>query len=201
MEKSQPSTRSGDSATPHDDSAQQASHHQKHSSDAVASSRDTPSPDAVKAPPGPPGGPPPDGGWLAWAQVLSGYFLFFNTWGLVNAFGVFQTYYVGALRGESNSAISWIGTFTSFLLCASPITLGPVFDMGSERILVLVGSFAIVFGLMMTSLCDQYWQLLLAQGIVCGLGGGCLFITAVSILPAYFAKKRALTMGLAASGR
>lgn len=39
-------------------------------------------------PPGPPGGPPPDGGTTAWLQVLGGYFLFFNTWGLINAFGV-----------------------------------------------------------------------------------------------------------------
>jgi hypothetical protein len=37
--------------------------------------------------PGPPGGPPPDGGLTAWLQVLGGYFLFFNTWGLINAFG------------------------------------------------------------------------------------------------------------------
>lgn len=51
-------------------------------------------PPKLEAPPkpmGPPGGPPPDGGTTAWLQVLGGYFLFFNTWGLINAFGVFQT--------------------------------------------------------------------------------------------------------------
>lgn len=45
-------------------------------------------PKAMAKPPGPPGGPPPDGGTTAWLQVLGGYFLFFNTWGLINAFGV-----------------------------------------------------------------------------------------------------------------
>ena len=165
-----------------------------------------PSPRFPPAPPagppkGPPGGPPPDGGLTAWLQVLGGYFLFFNTWGLINAFGVFQTYYSGTLlTNKTNSQISWIGTFTSFLLCASPISWGPIFDIGSPRLLVLFGSFCVVFGLMMTSLCTEYWQLLLAQGIVVGLGGGCLFITATSILPSYFSKKRALAMGLAASG-
>ncbi|KAK4548824.1 hypothetical protein LTR36_008597 [Oleoguttula mirabilis] len=152
-------------------------------------------------PKGPPGGPPPDGGLTAWLQVLGGYFIFFNTWGLINAFGVFQTYYSGELlTNQSNSTISWIGTFTSFLLCASPISWGPIFDMGSPRLLVLFGSFCVVFGLMLTSLCHEYWQLMITQGVVVGLGGGCLFITATSILPSYFSKKRALVMGLSASG-
>lgn len=152
-------------------------------------------------PPGPPGGPPPDGGTTAWLQVLAGYFLFFNTWGLINAFGVFQSYYKETLiRGQTNSSIAWIGTLTSFFLCASPISWGPIFDIGSPRLLVLFGSFSVALGIMMMSLCDKYWQLILAQGICCGLGGGALFITATSVLPSYFSKKRALAMGISASG-
>ncbi|SMR54570.1 unnamed protein product [Zymoseptoria tritici ST99CH_1E4] len=156
---------------------------------------------ASPPPPGPPGGPPPDGGLTAWLQVLGGFFLFFNTWGLINAFGTFQTYYkTSLLPTTSNSTIAWIGTLTSFLLCASPILLGPIFDTGSPRLLVLSGSISVVIGIMMTSLCTHYYQLMLAQGICCGLGGGCLFITATSILPSYFTTKRALVMGIAASG-
>ncbi|KXT10577.1 hypothetical protein AC579_9171 [Pseudocercospora musae] len=152
-------------------------------------------------PSGPPGGPPPDGGITAWLQVLGGYFLFFNTWGLINAFGVFQTYYKEELLPSTpNSTIAWIGTLTSFFLCASPISWGPIFDVGNPRLLVLCGSFFVVFGTMMTSLCNSYYQLILAQGICCGIGGGSLFITATSVLPAYFAKKRALVMGISASG-
>ncbi|KAK4556128.1 hypothetical protein LTR86_006825 [Recurvomyces mirabilis] len=147
-------------------------------------------------------GPPPDGGLTAWLQVLGGYFLFFNTWGLINAFGVFETYYSEILLpGKTPSSIAWIGTLTSFLLCASPISWGPIFDgLDSPRLLVIFGSFCVVFGMMMTSLCSEYWQLMLAQGIVVGIGGGSLFITATSILPSYFSKKRALVMGLSASG-
>jgi hypothetical protein len=43
---------------------------------------------APARPPGPPGGPPPDGGLTAWLQVLGGYFLFMNTWGIINAYGM-----------------------------------------------------------------------------------------------------------------
>lgn len=117
--------------------------------------------------------------------------------------GTFQSYYKGTLllnKGFADSDISWIGTITSFFLCASPIMWGPVFDRGNVRILVFVGAGCVVFGLMMTSLAHEYWHLILAQGIVVGLGGGCTFLTATSILPTYFAKKRSLVMGLAASG-
>jgi hypothetical protein len=53
---------------------------------------------------------------------------------------------------------------------------------------------------MMLSLCDQYWQVMLSQGIVVGVGAGCLFVPSVSILPGYFRRRRALANGVAASG-
>lgn len=81
---------------------------------------------------------------------------------------VFQTYYKTSLLPTfSNSTIAWIGTLTSFLLCASPITWGPIFDTGNPRLLVLFGSCSVVFGIMMTSLCTEYWQIMLAQGVCC----------------------------------
>lgn len=57
-----------------------------------------------------------------------------------------------------------------------------------------------VFGMMMVSLCTQYWQLILAQGIVVGIGGGCLFVPSVAILPTYFSTRMAFTIGVAGSG-
>ena len=41
---------------------------------------------------------------------------------------------------------------------------------------------------------------MLLQGVVVGVGSGSLFITATSILPSYFSKKKTLVMDLAASG-
>lgn len=32
----------------------------------------------------------PNGGTKAWLQVLASFFLFFNSWGIVNTFGMFQ---------------------------------------------------------------------------------------------------------------
>lgn len=55
-------------------------------------------------------GPPPDGGLAAWTQVIMGHLIVFNTWGYINSFGVFQTYYVATL-GHPPSDISWVCTF------------------------------------------------------------------------------------------
>ena len=53
---------------------------------------------------------------------------------------------------------------------------------------------------MTTSLCSQYWQVLLAQAICIGLGQGCLFIPSVAIIHQHFTAKKAFATGLASSG-
>jgi len=77
---------------------------------------------------------------------------------------------------------------------------GPIFDRGYLRLLLLIGSFGVVFGFMMLSLCTEFWQAMLAQGFCIGLGGGMLFVPSVAILPTYFSTKIGLAIGLAASG-
>src|SRR5690606_17366475 len=52
----------------------------------------------------------------------------------------------------------------------------------------------------MASLASEYWQVLLSQGICIGLGAGCMVVPALSLLPQYFLKKRAVTTGIAVCG-
>ncbi|BCS28338.1 uncharacterized protein APUU_61386S [Aspergillus puulaauensis] len=145
--------------------------------------------------------PPPNGGLIAWLHVAGGFMLFFNTWGMMNTFGVFQTYYEsGALFHRSSSDISWIGSVQATMLMMVGFITGPIYDRGYLRPLLIAGSFGIVFGLMMLSLCKEYWQILLAQGFCVGIGAGCLFVPCVSILPTYFSSKLGAALGLAVSG-
>ena len=53
---------------------------------------------------------------------------------------------------------------------------------------------------MMTSLCTQYWEVILAQAICIALGQGCFYIPSVALLPQYFSTKKGLATGVAASG-
>lgn len=143
----------------------------------------------------------PNGGLTAWLQVLASFFLFFNSWGIVNTFGTYQTYYeTGLLASESPSAISWIGSIQAFLLMLVGAVTGPIYDAGYVHTLLLTGSFLVVFGQMMLSLATTYWQVMLSQAICIGLGCGCLFVPGVAILSTYFSTKLATSMGLAAAG-
>lgn len=144
-------------------------------------------------------GPPPDGGLAAWTQVLMGHLIVFNTWGYINSFGVFQTYYVATL-GHPPSDISWVGSVQIFLLFFVGTFSGRATDYGLFRITFLIGSILQLIGVFMTSLSTKYWQLFLAQGICTGLGNGLIFCPALSLLSTYFSRKRSLAIGIAAAG-
>jgi MFS family permease len=167
-------------------------------------------------------GPPPNGGLVAWLQVAGSWCLMFNCWyvvflarnsnldvkttltyrnrGIVNTYGVFQEYYIEAFPSQTPSNIAWIGSIQAFLLMFFGALTGPLYDYGYFRTLLWVGSFLMVFGMMMTSLCTEYWQVVLSQGIVQGLGAGCLFIPSVAIIPTYFSTSMAFAIGVSGSG-
>ena len=143
----------------------------------------------------------PNGGLNAWLQVVSSFFVFFNTWGIINAFGIYKTYYEhGILNGSSPSDISWIGSLSAFLLMLTGTFAGPIYDKGYIRELMAVGSFLIVFGQMMLSLSSEYWHVLLSQGLCLGIGTGCIFVSGVAILSTHWSTKLATATGIAATG-
>ena len=115
--------------------------------------------------------------------------------------GVFQAFYQQHLLSEHTpSQISWIGSLQAFLLIFCGIVTGPLYDKGYLRALLFLGSTCIVGGLMATSFAGAYWELMLAQGVAVGIGGGCLFVPSVAVLPMHFQKRKALAMGVAATG-
>jgi MFS family permease len=119
----------------------------------------------------------------------------------MNTFGVYQTIYeTSYLSSSTPSSISWIGSVQIFLLMVGGALTGPIYDAGHFRLLIAVGSFLVVFGHMMLSLCTSYWQIILAQAFCVGIGTGCLFVPAVGIISTYFHSKLALATGIAASG-
>lgn len=123
------------------------------------------------------------------------------TRGVVNMYGVFQTYYSHELAGTSSaSAISWIGSTQGFLLCFVGVIIGPLYDLGHSRSLLVVGTCLTLLGIFTTSVCKHYWQLFLAQGLTMGLGMGCLFLPGVTVVSQYFSTKKAFATGIASLG-
>ncbi|KAH7076684.1 major facilitator superfamily domain-containing protein [Paraphoma chrysanthemicola] len=74
------------------------------------------------------------------------------------------------------------------MMFACGIIAGPLFDKGYFYHCEMIGSVFIVLGFMMTSLCEELWQFVVAQGLCIGVGSG------------MFDTKRGIANGLASSG-
>lgn len=143
--------------------------------------------------------PPPDGGLQAWTQVAMAHLILFCTWGFINSFGFFQAYYEETMR-VSGSQISWVASVQVFLLSFVGSFSGRLMDAGYYRYCLIGGFIFQIVGIFMVSLCKQYWQVFLAQGLCCGIGDGLLFCPTTAMIATYFVKRRAIALGLTLSG-
>ncbi|KAF4634148.1 hypothetical protein G7Y89_g3964 [Cudoniella acicularis] len=135
----------------------------------------------------------------AWLQVLMAHLLLANTWGYINSFSIFEDYYI-LLFQRSPSEISWVGSLQIFLTFFLGTFSGMALDAGLYRYILFIGPFLQVLGILITSFSNQYWQLIIMQGIVQGVGDGLLFCPTIAILSTYFNKKRSMAIALAGCG-
>lgn len=143
----------------------------------------------------------PDGGLQAWLVILGGFLAVFCSFGFINSYSVFQTYYrQHQLSDRDDSTVAWIGSFQVFLQFAGGLVSGPLFDRFGPRYLIISGSFLLVFGMMMLSLCHEYYQIFLAHGVTTGIGVALLVAPAMAVVSHWFAKRRAFAMGIVAAG-
>ena len=144
-------------------------------------------------------GPPPDGGLRAWTQVFCAWLAVTNTWGFVNSFGAFQTYYTEILP-QSPSTISWIGSTQACLMFGLGVVSGRALDAGLFLPTVMVGVVLQLVGIFTMSFAKNFWQLLLTQGICTGIGGGIFFTPVMGLTSTYFAKRKGMAIGIVTSG-
>ncbi|KAJ5901791.1 hypothetical protein N7495_002319 [Penicillium taxi] len=143
--------------------------------------------------------PPPDGGFHAWAQVVSGHLVVALTWGYASSFGVFQNHYESTLP-QTPSDISWIGGFQVFCLLFISTLSGRATDAGMAKPVVGAGAVLLILGTFMTSLATEYWQIFLAQGLCIGIGQGLMWLPSVTLISTYFVRLRVLAVTAAATG-
>lgn len=143
---------------------------------------------------------PPDGGWVAWSQIIPGHIANMMSWGYGTGFSVFQLYYKETYHFPT-SQISWVGSIQIFLCFLVGMISGRLSDAGYSRVLYAAGATLTIFGMFMTSLVDgTYWQILLAQGFCNGIGGGLMFMPATANITTYFKKKRSLAVAINGCG-
>ncbi|KAE8366298.1 major facilitator superfamily domain-containing protein [Aspergillus caelatus] len=156
---------------------------------------------AIVPPASSPAASPPNGGIAAWLGVFAGFLLFFTTWGFSTAYGAFQHFYrTDLLRDSSPSQLSWIGTVNAFFLISTGVIAGPLFDRGFLIHLMVAGCFLTTLGLMMLSLSQKYYQVLLSQGFCCGIGSGLIYVPALSLVLTSFTSRRGIALGMVTCG-
>ena len=140
--------------------------------------------------------------WRAYTCWLGCFFLMFNSWGLVNAYGTFSSYYVGnTLRDMDQLELNLIGSTQSFLVLLFSAPVGRLLDAGHFRSVIATGTFLIPFGLFMLSVAHpnndatmaNFARIWVTQGFVVGLGMACFFVTSSQGMPPRIIKSVLLT--------
>ncbi|CAK5274464.1 unnamed protein product [Mycena citricolor] len=143
----------------------------------------------------------PEGCAQGYLTVFGAFVALFCTFGQMNTFGTFQAWYSQhQLSALEPSTIAWIGSLQLWIFFFSGGPIGQVFDVYGPRWIMLAGTVIYVLGIMLTSISTQYYQYLLAQGILFGLGVGLMFYPSLSSVSTYFCKYRATALGVVASG-
>nr|VWP00649.1 MFS domain-containing protein [Ganoderma boninense] len=143
----------------------------------------------------------PDGGLKAWLVVLGCAAGTCATFGLVNAWGVFQAYYTTTiLKGTSPSTIAWIGSIQYALVFIPGLVVGRIFDMGYVKLPLGLASALLVTATFLTAQCTEYWQFLLCQGIAVGLACGTIFGILMGAPAHWFKRKLGRASGVMALG-
>ncbi|TVY13098.1 Aspyridones efflux protein apdF, partial [Lachnellula arida] len=142
----------------------------------------------------------PEGGFWGWLAVFGAATAVFAG-GVEYSFGVFLTYYsTHFLSHHTASQISWIGSGTAFIHTVIGLLIGKLYDDGWFRHIIFFGSCLQILSVMLLSICTEYWQVWLCQGLGLGVAAGCIWQPSISIVSQYFERRRSLVMGTVICG-
>jgi MFS family permease len=135
----------------------------------------------------------------AWSIALAGLLANATCWGTIFSFGAFldsmkETFHSGL---GATALIFALPTFVSFVL---GVVTGPIADQYGPRRLVLLGAALMGTGLLVTSRAPNLAVAVAAYGIGVGLGVACYLVPVTACVGGWFARSRALALGLCASG-
>ncbi|KAJ6035407.1 hypothetical protein N7499_002559 [Penicillium canescens] len=137
----------------------------------------------------------------AWLVIFGAFACLFCTVGFMNSFGIFEEYYGrNQLSSSSSSTIAWLGAISIFFLFSISMGSGAMLDIFGPKIMVYIGSIGTVFSVMMVSLCQEFYQFLLAQGVLLGVSMALVSWPMLALVGQYIKIKRAAAMGIVLAG-
>ncbi|TFY64370.1 hypothetical protein EVJ58_g2652 [Rhodofomes roseus] len=146
----------------------------------------------------------PDGGLQAWMTVIATFLASFMAFGTGNVWGIYQDAYTtragSCFLDVSLFKIGFVGgTAVGFGFAIGPFGNILVSKFGI-RAPILLGVLMMAVALELASIATKYWELLLSQGIMFGIGSSLAYIPAIGLPSQWFDKRRGLATGIASSG-
>ncbi|KAK1999485.1 major facilitator superfamily transporter [Colletotrichum falcatum] len=135
----------------------------------------------------------------SWLAVLGASLSLFCTVGFLNAFGVFQEYYQHHFT-RSESDVAWIGSVSICVSYLSAPISGILCDRLGPTVPICIGSAGLLLAIFMTSLCTQYYQAFLSQGVLLGISSSLVFCPSMAIVSRRMPHRRGLALGLTIGG-
>lgn len=148
-------------------------------------------------------------GWRPWLCLFGCFLLMFNSWGLVNAYGTFASYYKQHLL-PGTDLLLWnlVGSTESFIVLALSFVVGRLVDANYSRHLIVLGALLLTLGMFLLSTVNgsgtrdegNYGLTWFTQGFVVGLGMSCFFVSSSQVAATWFIYTKAIAIGIVASG-
>jgi hypothetical protein len=123
--------------------------------------------------------------WRAYRTLMGCFFLMFNSWGLVNAYGTFSSFYMESLMPQTPIyLLNLIGSTESFVVLILSFAIGRLLDAGFSRYILFVGWALVSTGMFTLSVSSgngedgqgNYALIWVTQGLTLGLGMACFFV-------------------------
>ncbi|KAH8819178.1 MFS transporter [Xylogone sp. PMI_703] len=144
---------------------------------------------------------PPNGGFQAWLAVLGSFLLQMSSFGYISACGIFQFYYAETLLPDkSASQLAWITTIQIFFFFVFGPPVGRLVDVFGARLAIAPFAALGIIAVGLLSLCKEYYQIMLCQGVLFGLACSGTTIPAVVNVSKWFSTRRGLAVGISSCG-
>ncbi|KAF4551579.1 Riboflavin transporter MCH5-like protein 2 [Elsinoe fawcettii] len=140
----------------------------------------------------------PEGGFKAWSVVLGSWCAMTAAFGLLTSMGVMHAWLsTHQLKDHTYAETGWIFSTFTFLVYFGSIQIGPVFDTYGLKFTLIPGCIGLVISLFLLSICEIYWQYMLAWGLLGGASACLIFTPAIVVVGHWFKDRRALATSIA----
>ncbi|GLA91323.1 hypothetical protein AtubIFM61612_005657 [Aspergillus tubingensis] len=148
--------------------------------------------------------PSVDQGKGAWLILASCCLIQLPVWGFSLVAGIFQEYFEthDDLEGSKGGLAIMGTTATGILYLLSPITFTLLTRYPHlPKSCAFVGLALSVGGSLLSSFATTVWQMIVTQGVICGLGNGLVFSPTTLYLDQWFVRRKGLAYGIMWAGK